>query len=403
MLRRRSEVAKQKVLMVLTRPLNKNPQSGREKINLFIHQSLEDAATVEVVEFHHLFRLKHIPGFISAGFKFLTGLVSGKRLPLQALLFSDKREINRIVQIARHFKPDSIFVESERSFLLFKALSAELPTTRIVCDFDDLLSRRMREWASHNNSVSLGYVARFIPTAVQKLINGPLAAWLCRYEAATLSQLEEACFNDADQVILLSSAEEAILMPRLPKHQKAKLHVIPPACNIRKTLKLPNQPLRFVFIGSDSLLQNRLTIDYLVKQWQTLKPVTPLVIYGKMNRQYPAVANLSFAGFADTLDDVYTPNSMLLAPAFVKGGIKTKILESLEYGTMVVGNQISWEGISPIDASEQRKLALQNAIVSPHDHLLPFFDESQAAIMHLQATSTTDQIKQRWLNCMLPN
>lgn len=396
-------MASQKVLMVLTRPLNKSPQSGREKINLFIHQSLEDVATVEVVEFHHLFRLKHIRGFISAGFKFLTGLVSGKRLPLQVLLFSDKREINRIVQIAKHFNPNSIFVESERSFLLLKALRAEFPSIRIVCDFDDLLSRRMHEWAIHDNSVSLGYVARFIPTPVQKLISGPLAAWLCRYETATLSQLEVACFDYANQVILLSSAEEAILMPQLPKQQKAKLRVIPPACNIKETLEAPSQPLRFVFIGSDALLQNRLTIDYLVKQWQTLQPITPLVIYGKMNRKYPTVANLSFAGFADTLDDVYTPNSVLLAPAFVKGGIKTKILESLEYGTMVVGNQISWEGIIPTDDSEPRELALQNLIESPHDHLMRFFDESQTAIVHLQATSTPDQIKQRWLNCLLPN
>lgn len=396
-------MAKQKVLMVLTRPLNQSPQSGREKINLFIHQSLEGAAKVEVVEFHHLFRLKHIPGFISAGIKFLTGLASGKRLPLQVLLFSDKREISRIVQIAKHFKPDSIFVESERSFLLLKALRAELPNTRIICDFDDLLSRRMQEWASHDNSVSLGYVARFIPTAVQKLISGPLAAWLCRYETATLSQLEVACFDYADQVILLSSAEEAILKPQLPKNQKAKLRVIPPACNIKKTVKAPIEPLRFVFIGSDALLQNRLTIDYLVKQWQTLKPVTPLVIYGKMTRQYPAVANLHFAGFADSLADVYTPTSVLLAPAFVKGGIKTKILESLEYGTMVVGNQISWEGISLTDASEPRELALQNVMENPNDHLMPFFDESQAAISHLQLTNTPDQIKQRWLNCLLPH
>lgn len=396
-------MSSQKVLMLLTRPLNKSPQSGREKINLFIHQSLEDAATVKVVEFYHLFRLKHIPGFISAGIKFLTGFISGKRLPLQVMLFSDKREICRIVKIARHFNPDSIFVESERSFLLLKALRAELPATRIICDFDDLLSRRMQEWASHDNSVSLGYVARFIPTAVQTLISGPLAAWLCRYEAATLSQLEVACFDYADQVILLSSAEEAILKLQLADHQKAKLRVIPPACNIKKTLAPPSQPLRFVFIGSDALLQNRLTIDYLVKQWQTLKPITPLVIYGKMNRQYPAVANLSFAGFADTLDDVYTPNSVLLAPAFVKGGIKTKILESLEYGTMVVGNEISWEGISPTDASEPRELALQNLIQSPRDHFTPFFDESQAAVLHLQVTSTLNQTKQRWLDCLLPN
>lgn len=397
-------MAKPKVLMILTRPLSTQPQSGREKINLFIYQSLLAVANIEVAQYHHLLHSKRLGALIYAGFRFLWGQFTGKRLPLQALLFSDKTEINRLVQAAVSAQPANIFVESERSLLLLTALRKALPTTRIICDFDDLMSRRMEEWASHNNQISLGYIARFIPQSLHKLISGPLAGWLCHYEANTLRSLELACFNYADQIILLSAAEGAMLKDRLAKEQQSKLQVIPPACALETPLLAPAQPIRFVFIGSDSLLQNRQTIDYLVKQWQQLKPQTPLVIYGRMTRSYPDIPNLRFAGFATTLDEVYTTNSVLLAPAFVKGGIKTKVLEALEHGITVVGNPTSWEGIYQPARFADSKTPLISVIQNPKIHLAPFFEESQAACAFLRANTTSDQIAllwQRW--CLLPN
>jgi hypothetical protein len=70
-----------------------------------------------------------------------------------------------------------------------------------------------------------------------------------------------------------------------------------------------------------------------------------------MTRQYEAVPNVVFAGFAKTLDEVYTPNSIALCPTFLRGGIKSKVLEAVSFGCVPVGNDAAYEGLNFADAA----------------------------------------------------
>lgn len=392
-----------RVLMVLSRPYTENPTTGREKINAFAHASISQIAEVHTEHFRHILATRNTWALAKAGLRFIQGL-STTPYPLQALLFSDQQEIQRIKSIVQSFKPDVAFIESERSSFLIRALRNRWPKLRIVCDFDDLMSRRMTEWASHGNAISFGYMARFIPAPLQKLLAGPLAGSICRYEAASLAALEQQLLELCDNVILLSSKEAELLKKATPSALQSKITLIPPACE-PKQIKRPVQLIRFVFIGSDALLQNRLTIEYLIDLWRQYAIRSPLVIYGKMTKTYPSLPiSVEFAGFADTLTDVYTDNSILLSPSFVKGGVKTKILEAMEHGTLPIGNAISFEGIA--DAAAYPLIGDQAQLIAflqdPAAHLDAYLASGRLIAEQALKTLSPERISDKWRATLLP-
>lgn len=394
-------MTKPRVLMVLTRPYTNNPTSGREKINLFAHEAATQIATVQVEQFHHLLSTKSPWAIIKAAIRFLLGFLTNP-YSLQALLFSDSQEILRIGNIVNSFKPDVVFIESERSIFLIQALRQRWPDLRIICDIDDLMSRRMTEWGNHGNAISLGYIERHLPALAKNLLAGPLASWICRHEATTLQKVEQQLLAIADRVILLSSKEAALLKEITPVELHSKIALIPPSCEA-KQINPPTQPIRFIFIGSDALLQNRLTIEYLIDLWQEHNLQAPLAIYGKMRRDYPNLPkSIKFAGFASSLNDVYTANSVMLAPSFVKGGVKTKVLEAMEHGTLVVGNDITFEGIVDPDIHLKipNKHELFEILQNPNAHIGIVFDNGQAIANSVATRFAPVIIAKMWQDCL---
>jgi hypothetical protein len=47
----------------------------------------------------------------------------------------------------------------------------------------------------------------------------------------------------------------------------------------------------------------------------------------------------------EDLNEVYAPGSVLLVPAVLPGGIKTKVLEAFSFGCAVLGNPFAFEGL----------------------------------------------------------
>lgn len=392
-----------RVLMVLTRPHTDTPTTGREKINAFAHASISQIVEVRTEHFRHILATHNLGAMIKVGLRFAWGLFT-KPLPLQVLLFSDQKEIQRIEYVVNNFKPDAVFIESERSYFLIRAMRQRWPKLRIVCDIDDLMSRRMTEWSRHGNTISFGYVARFIPAPLQKLLAGPLAGTICRYEAATLEAVEQELLALCDNVVLLSSKEVELLKKVTSLALQPKIALIPPACE-PQPIKRPTQPIRFVFVGSDALLQNRLTIEYLINLWRQHALQTPLAIYGEMTRIYHDLpAYVELMGFAESLSSIYTDNSILLSPSFVKGGIKTKILEAMEFGTLAVGNAISFEGIASANAypliNDEAQLI---QFLQDPDALMDTFLSTGQKISEAASRSLAEPIiRQRWQACLLP-
>lgn len=392
-----------KILMILSRPYVEEPVNGREKINKFVYNALSEVAYVRREQFHHLFNThSSAMALFKVGFRFLHGLWR-RGYSFQALLFSNDREIERIINIVDSFNPHAVYVESVRSAFLIDEIRSRWPNLRIVCDFDDLMSRRMREWRMHNAELSLGYISEYVPKVIKKCLAGALGDFVCRYEAATLEILEQKMLSCCDSVVLLSSSEFELLKSQSPEKLHSKIMLIPPTCDPLSVCK-PEHPLRFVFIGSDALLQNRLSIEYLLNIWRRINPLSPLVIYGRMKNVYTHLPpNVKFAGFVQSLADVYSANSIVLAPSFVMGGVKTKVLEAMEFGNLVVGNATSFEGIVdvteyPILNNEDRFLAL---IKNPTGQLNECLDVAQKIVQRVRETHSRSIVSKRWQATLL--
>lgn len=393
-----------KTLMILLRPFTERPVSGREKINLFIRDSISAETDLRIEQYHHILKKRPALGLPLLLWKITRNFFNQDSLPWQLLLFSDASEINRVVAIAKTYQPDTIFLEGIRSFLLIKALRQKFPNTYLVCDFDDLISRRMRAWSEHKDAIALGYMDRFIPSLIKKLLRGPIAKQLCLHEARTLQRAELDCANVAACIVLLSDTEFSIYRHRI-KNQSATVSLIPPACvpaNLVRTTGGTNQ-LRFIFIGSDALLQNRLTIEYLLKLWETCRPNTKLHIFGCMTRAYHDTCNVIFHGFIESLDEAYTPESIMLSPSFVEGGVKTKVLESLEHGNIAIGNKVTFEGIAtPAAALIPDEALLKRYIAHPDDFYTQWVTETNSMLTRIRQTHSSKRIAELWRQCLIP-
>jgi hypothetical protein len=310
-----------------------------------IHSAMEQTGRVRVFRIRALLESPSLLDFIKAGLLWMRSVVRREPMPLQCVLYARQSDISRIVAAVGAEKFHVIYVDGVRAIAVTRELRKKLPRTRIVVDFDDLLSRRFALLAERRLPLSVGYVRRFLPRAVVRLIEGPIARLLLDYEARTLRAAEEETLTICDAVTLVSSAEAELLKNGGHSSLRRKVHAIVPPVEMRSGACRSRPPFRFVFIGSDRQTQHKLSLDVLTTLWAKLRPATALHVYGSQARKPPDVPGMHWHGFVADLNDVYAPGSVLLVPAVLPGGIKTKVLEAFSFGCAVLGNPLAFEGL----------------------------------------------------------
>jgi len=71
---------------------------------------------------------------------------------------------------------------------------------------------------------------------------------------------------------------------------------------------------RAVFVGSDALPQNRLTIAYLPGSLEIARIGVPLFIYGRQRMSWPSVPNVTFCGYVEDISEAYIPRQHSCVP-----------------------------------------------------------------------------------------
>jgi hypothetical protein len=225
---------------------------------------------------------------------------------------------------------------------------------RLLIDFDDLISRRVARMIRNNEEVSFGAFVRIVPRFIQAAIRRLhlIRSLLLRLEKPLLRRAELQAAATAE-AIAFSSDYEARLFRRFQRRYAPRANptylVLGPSTRGQQQMisdTRPQQPsdIRFIFIGSDVLYQNRIAIREIIKLAHENSLAVPAYIFGRMTQKYDPPGNVSFCGFAETLGAVYKPGSILLLARSVRGGVKSKILEAFEHGIPPIGTSSALEG-----------------------------------------------------------
>ena len=225
---------------------------------------------------------------------------------------------------------------------------------RHVIDFDDLLSCRIARMIRRREELSFGAFAGLLPDAITVLVQrlGPLKTKLLSLEKYLVRRAEIRAAETADALAFASQYEAKLFQRFLRRHApNAKPRFLTlghifkasggPAAFARRP---PPDNLRFIFIGSDLIEQNRVAIQAIVDLAREGALAVPTFIYGRMTRNYGPSGNAIFCGFAEALSLVYQPGSILLLAQSVRGGIKSKVLEAFEHNTPTIGTESAFEG-----------------------------------------------------------
>ena len=333
-----------RIIAIWTRALDGVDNVGGVYIWRAVRGALVPLGALSQAQLRNVFEHPRPAGLARAALSFLLGLARGRPLPLQCAIFAAADGGRDILQEAG--RGEVVYADGIRTLLLLRRLRRARPDLRIVVDFQDLMSRRFDEVLARELPLPLGYLDAMLPAALRRLLaTGLPTRLLLRYERMALRHAEREMLRIADCVALVSPVEAALLSATDARGaRRASVAAIPPPMPPAGAVA-PALPHRAVFIGSDGLMQNRLTIDHLLGLWERARPDLPLVIYGRQRRPPRQVPGVTWGGYVGDLAEVYTPGSLLVSPTFLRGGIKTKVLEAFAHGVPVIGNPATFEGM----------------------------------------------------------
>ncbi|RQS23229.1 glycosyltransferase [Burkholderia sp. Bp8998] len=391
--------------MVMTRDIPREVSNGRERTLRFIRDAIGEEMEVAEFKIRSIFEDGDLLAKFGVGVRLGWGVLRGVPCALQVAIFSRRRTGAALMSAIAEFRPDVIYFDGIRLIDYAILVRRSLPECRIVTDFDDLMSRRASILREQDFPLSAGYLAKSIPGPFVRFANARIFrnAFL-RYEEFALRRQEGDAIRASNAVTLVSTEDAGALRASLDEGEAEKTHVIAPPMSSRMPVRHPAIPLRFVFIGSDRQLQNRLAIEYLVKLWARLAPPVPLVIFGRMVERYDPVPNVVFAGFAETQADVYTGCSIALCPAFLRGGIKSKVLEAISYGCVPVGNEAAYEGLGfQDDALAMNESRLERFVTEPAADLDHVVEAATRFADYCEHHFSVSMFNRRWRELIAPH
>ena len=394
-----------RVAMIITRSLDDEPYLSRVRTLRAIHTAIDGAFGADVYRLHNILETRKPSNLLYAAWVFLINVLKLSPLPLQCLFYANNSDIKKIISAISAKGYDKIYLDTVRCVVLLRAmkrLRGSPAKLRITVDFDDLFSRRMRTVVTSQMPLSLGFAQKYFPAVLRRMIEGPLSRLVNYHEAATLPHIEHEIANTANSIVLVSEAERKLLADRVSQHAAACIYAIPPPALPQTDSPGVHGPIRFVFIGSDRQIHNRLSIGFLLNMWRTLEPETPLHIYGKQQTAV-SVRNIIWHGFVDEISDVYSDGSVLILPALLSGGVKTKVIEAWSHGRPVLGNHAAFEGVQiseyPLQLPETEWAQF---VTAPHEHLAAFQRAAQLGLQFIKTKLSPTRYRSLWCAALAP-
>ena len=296
---------------------------------------------------------KNYNAFLDLFYIFKQIFLRKRLIPFQELIYlfkfySNCRNVN-FREILIQKKIDIIFIESSRLTFILEEINNLIDTKEklIICDMDDMLSRRYSIIRKNNNSISFGFETKNL-YFLSKVINTYAIKHLfLKYEVRALinaeSKLKQLCNS-----ISLVSKKEAYYLKKSKGSNNAYIkntYSFDPYFDVEKSYSFSNIE-RFIFIGSDRQLQNKSSIKNLLKIWSDENINIDLYIFGRIFNNYKTLSKrVFFKGYVSDLSQCYQKNSVLINLTEIEGGIKIKTIQAISRGIPVIGLHNAFDGL----------------------------------------------------------
>ena len=329
-----------KVLVLASRDYDMMNKSGRARIfrNYLRFLSEHAYVTVKVAPTLSFGGWRGVASFLG---KLIRGVFKASR-PLQ-VTFVNVSALSRGL-LFKEF--DVVLVDGPRlaACILDDAMLHEADI-KLIVDMDDSMSRRYQVYSDMGLALEVGALGSSIAW-VKKLCPKFLAGAIHRLESRRFARLENEIAYRADEIVFSSTFEaQGFAAARGLSAEKviSQSWICEPLRDLRTGIRCASTPV-FGFIGSDLVPQNRLAIEFLLRESRG-SDSAKLLIAGHMKQFWPPSEAAEFVGEVVDVADFYEQIDFLLVPSFVEGGVKTKVLEAAEYGIPSIGNATTFEGI----------------------------------------------------------
>jgi len=268
-------------------------------------------------------RLRQMPGYSIARIEL-------KRKSLPRVLLSWLFSLKTIPECFYESPPEADLKGADRVLLIGAGAFGAMPRRALnripaIFDADDDYGIRLREW----RRTGVGYAAGLLGAAhgrlIQRVLGSPIGYFVNWIEALNARGLNRRVKKTCEFVSYTNPDEAA-------DDQDTDMRVaMPPRFQVRRELVAAEGAPKFFFIGTDRLAQNKLALQQLVALWKTCEFEFPLHVHGDISEPIEA-PNVIYQGFVERVEDAFPANGVLLYPAQLGGGLKIKLLESVEWG-----------------------------------------------------------------------
>ncbi len=282
-------------------------------------------------------------------------LAANPQWPLQCHLFNSGAARRKLEEAMERIAPDVVIIDMLRLYPLAKLVRSRFPKVRLVLDMDDLLSvRYMRMLKNRKQGSISGTFEKKLPGPLRALAR-TLPRVLLQVEKPLIARLERKALDLFDAILLVSPAEAV----KLGSASSARPVLgFPPIIEQRsQSARSHANSLRFVFIGSGNYAPNAEALGVLDRAAAILKQKLPeppvpyrFEAAGVVNPNLP-LEHVAALGFVDDLGVFLGGDAVLVAPILTGTGVKTKIVDALEYATPIVTTDIGAEGL-PLEAGK---------------------------------------------------
>jgi hypothetical protein len=395
---------KTRVTAIWSRDVDAARLAGRTQMIQAIRRELSSNYLAEHLRVENVLERRKLGSFCGSILMAFQTLLAGRLPSLQCLLFCDFFNHRQLLARLRENHPDTLYCDGIRTFYFLKRMGPFRKKMRIVVDFDDLMSRRMEALSTTKTSLSLGYLQDKIPGRLRSVLAlSGVSKLIARYEQAALTSVENLVGQWADVVVLVSQVEGQALRARYKKlGYQAQVKVIPPAVEVVAPPRIYQSVSRFIFIGTDALPQNKLTIQLLLDLWKLAEPELEIHLFGHMVSPWAPVRGVVFRGYAPNLRDVYVKDVVLLAPGVLRGGLKTKAAEAFAHGCAVVGNEITFEGMHLPDypLRVEREEELMDILKFPLSYLHRMSASVELGQQYIRNFVSKQQFQKNWADVL---